>query len=99
MIEKKNERLGVSFQLPDRVTVRQQLAYYSGAGLAVGDELFERYWQGAKAIITDWKCEALPDIHADLGSLTDPKATDVILWAGMEVKRHMESLDSVPKNS
>ena len=54
MIEKKNERLGVSFQLPDRVTVRQQLAYYSGAGLAVGDELFERYWQGAKAIITDW---------------------------------------------
>lgn len=30
-MEYKNEQLGVSFSVPDSITVRQQLAYYSDA--------------------------------------------------------------------
>jgi hypothetical protein len=99
MADKVNEKLGVSFQLPDRVSVRQQLAYISSAGLATGNELFEKLWYGARAVVTGWKCEALPDINTDLDSITDPKATEIILWTGLEVKQYMDRLDTVPKNS
>jgi hypothetical protein len=94
-----NDRLGASFTLPDRPSVRQQLAYFSEAGIARGQELFERYWRGALTIIQDWKCAALPDPNIDLDALDDPKATEVILWAGIAAKNHMDALDNVPKNS
>lgn len=97
MIEKKNESLGASFQIPDRVTVRMQLAYFSEAALARGEELFVRLWEAAKAIIAEWKCEGIP-LDVDLDEATDPRATEVILWASTEVKAHMDSLERVPKN-
>jgi hypothetical protein len=99
MAEFKNEKLGASFTLPDKPTVRQQLAYFSEAGLARGQELFERYWRGALTVIQEWKCDLLPDAHADLDTVTDMRIVEVILWAGTQVKLYMEALDNVPKNS
>lgn len=97
-MEHTNEALSVSFTLPDKFTVRMQLSYYSN--LARGSELFERYWLGALAVLENWKCERIPDpLALNLDEVTDPKITDVILWVGLEVKRRMDTLEDVPKNS
>lgn len=94
----KNEQLGVSFTIPTRPTVRQQLEYLSEAGNARGREMWLRYWAGAVMLITNWVCEALPDPNVDLDSITDTKQTGIIMWAAIEVYRHMNSLDTIPKD-
>lgn len=94
-----NDKLGVHFTLPDKVTVRDQLAYFSNAGLAHGKQLFERFWLGAVSIIQNWKCDLIPDIEKfDLDAATDPNITNIVIWVGMRVKEHMDSLDDIPKN-
>ena len=98
MADRTNERLGASFSLPDRVTVRQQLGYYSEAGLARGAELWLRLWMGARNIVADWKCEIFPDPLADLDDITDPRVTEIVIWAALETKTYMDALDTVPKN-
>lgn len=97
-MEYKSDAFGVSFSVPDKVTVRQQLAYFSEAGRANGKEFIERLWLGARAVILDWTCPALPDLNTDLDSVTDPKTTQAIVWAALEVKRHMDNLEQIPKN-
>ena len=98
MAEFKNDELGVSFTVPDRLTVRQQLAYFSQAGLAQRKEFIERLWLGAKNIIEDWKCDLIPDIEFDLEKNTNTRVTQVIIWASLEVKKHFDALDDIPKN-
>ena len=97
-MEYKNEQFGLSFSVPDKVTVRQQLAFYSEAARASGDELFERMWLGARTVIQDWKCTAMPDLNANIDELTDPDAAGAIVWASMRVKEHMDGLENIPKN-
>lgn len=96
MAEMKNEKLGARLVIPDAPTVRQQLAYFSEVGLAKGRELFERFWLGAKAIITEWECDVPLDV--DIDKATDAKTAEVIIWAGLQVKIYMDGLDNVPKN-
>ena len=96
-MEYKNEQLGASFTVPDRITVRQQLGYYSEAALATGDELFTRLWLGARTLIQDWQCEGVP-LETDIETDTNPKAASVMIWAAMRVKEHIDRLESVPKN-
>jgi hypothetical protein len=98
MAEKKNEKLGASFTLPEPVTVRQQLSYFSEASLAYGEDLWFRLWRGALKVVGDWKCDLLPDPNIDLDDVSDPKITEVIFWASMEVKQYMDGLDRIPKN-
>ena len=97
-MEFKNEQLGASFKLPERITVRQQLAYYSEAALAFGDEFLVRLWKGARTLIQDWQCEGVP-LDIDIETDTNPKAASVMIWAAMRVKNYMDSLDELPKNS
>jgi hypothetical protein len=97
-MEYKNEQLGASFTVPDKITVRQQLAYYSEAALAFGDEFFIRLWKGATALIQDWQCADVP-LTTDIETDTNPKAASVMIWAGMRVKEHIDRLETVPKNS
>lgn len=98
MPERSNEALGVSFRLPDRLTVRQQLAYYS-ARLADGQgDQFAALWRGALALVEDWRCESLPDPRgADLDALYDPRITGVVLWTGTTVSAYVRELEAVPK--
>lgn len=100
-MEFKNDELGVSFTLPEpeKITVRMQMAYLSDAGFAYGKEYFERLWLGARTILSNWKCELIPDLQKlNLDAETNPKITDVIFWSGWEVKKYMDNLDKVPKN-
>jgi hypothetical protein len=89
-------REGCTFTIPDKITVRQQLEYFSaGAGLP----LALRHWEGAKTLVQKWECAELPDYTVDLDSITDPKATTFIIWAGIQVMQFVNALDSIPKNS
>ena len=99
MPEFKNAKLGVTFRVPDHPTVRQQLAYFSEAGMARGSQMFERLWLGALTLMEDWECELLPDPKVDLDGLTDPKVVQVLLWSGLNVEVHMNQLEEIPKVS
>jgi hypothetical protein len=96
MPEFTNEPLNCSFKVPDRPTVRQQLAWYSQ--LRSGESRLDNYWEAAKAILQDWQCPALPDYKTDLDSLTDPTQTSIIIWAGSQVLVYMQGLEDLPKN-
>src|SRR3990167_7604281 len=54
MPEFTNADFGAKFRVPDRPTVRQQLAYFSEAGMARGKEMFERLWLGGLALAGGW---------------------------------------------
>jgi hypothetical protein len=98
-MEKKNEALGVSFTLPERITVRLQLKYNSEAVFAWGKERFERYWLAAQTIIQDWKCDLIPKPdELNLDEVFDPKIAEIITWTAWEVKMYMDKLDQTPKN-
>ena len=83
------------FVVPDKITVRQQLAYFS-AGMDA--PVLERYWQAAVPLISEWECPIFPDNKASLDDATNPQVTAILVWAGLQVKRHIDSMDDVPKN-
>lgn len=93
----KHESPQASFSVSNKITVREQLAYFS-ASAAFDRPLFERYWLAAIPLIRDWQCELMPDIRADLEKIDNPQVTQVIIWAGLEVKKHLDRLGEVPKN-
>ena len=100
-MEFKKEEPECTFAVPEKVTVRQQLAYISASSSVDQSQFLEKTWEAAKAIIIpqSWRCPIMPELGADLDTLTDPKIADLILWVGMQVREHMNSLESVPKNS
>ena len=96
-MEYTNEELKTTFSVPDVVTVRRQLVYFSNSGDS-SEERFVRIWNAAKTLIENWKSEVLPDININLDEITNPDATALIVWAGLRVMVHMNSLKEVPKN-
>jgi hypothetical protein len=94
----ESESLGVSFSLPDRLTVREQLAYRERAFMT-GDSVFERIWLGAVPLIKNWKCDHIPDPAAvDLATETSAKVARVVAYVANVAAEHVASLDDVPKN-
>jgi hypothetical protein len=92
------ERDDCKFEIPDRPTVRQQMMYI-GKTSGGADGLYPlRFWDGARALITEWKCEKFPNKDADLDSVDDPVIADILLWAGLQVWTHISSLEELPKN-
>ena len=87
------------FTVPDRITVRQQLAYYSTAAGLPDKKMFERTWEAAVDLVTDWECVLFPDYKQSLDEVTSPKIAEIIVWAGQQVRTHINSLDAIPKNS
>lgn len=100
MAEYKNERLGVSFELPDRVTVRQQLAYRGQVALATSEDTFAVHWKAVLPLLENWQCEKAPDPKAvNLDEETDVDVADVVTWTANMAAGHMLALRSTPKNS
>jgi hypothetical protein len=97
-MEYKNEKLSARFVVPDKITVRQQLAYLSEISSAASSNHIEKLWIGARPLITEWECPDLADIDTDLSKIDNPKVTDVIMWVAVEVKKHINNLESIPKN-
>lgn len=100
MAKYENEALGVAFELPDKITVRQQLRFRSAIAFSGESGVYERYWTGALQLMTDWTCERWPDARAiDLDGDDDPAVVDLIQYVGNVTAVHMLELRSVPKNS
>lgn len=101
MANYKNERLGTSFTVSDSLTVREQLRYKQAIALSVvRPDLYERHWDGVKAVARDWKCDILPDMsELNFDTMTNPRMTEIVYWACNEVAGHMNDLEEVPKNS
>lgn len=96
-MEFKNDKC--TFTVPDRPTVRLQMQWYGAAGGIDGATTWVRYWEGAKQLIQNWKCESMPDLNAiDLDVLTNPSDREILIWAGLQVLQHMNSLEDIPKN-
>ena len=96
-----NEDLGLSFDVPDSVTVKQQLRYRRAISHGIqSDDTYELYWQGALKVVENWKCEHVDDPDTlDLDTETRSIVTDIVFWTCNQVAAHMLSLDNLPKNS
>jgi hypothetical protein len=89
---------GVRFTVPDKTTVRQQLAYFSVVSGIDEAQTLERRWEGAKTLIEEWECELIPDKDVELDELYSLEQTNILIWAGTKVVLHMNSLEETPKN-
>lgn len=85
--------------VPDKPTVLQILLHDSVRYDARDKGAILNLWEMAKTLITEWECEALPDMDADLSEVTDARAARVIEWAGLTVSAFRRSLDAIEKNS
>jgi hypothetical protein len=84
------------FSVPDKITIRQQMAYFSAG---IDAPVLERLWIAAIPLISDWQCEIFPDHKASLDEATDPRITQVLSWAGLRVKQHIDAMGLIEKNS
>lgn len=98
-MEYKNDGLSVRFIVPDKITVRQQLAYLSDVTAQRGNNQIEKMWIAARGLITEWECNDFPDMDMDLDKTYDPRVTDILVWSALEVKKHINALENIPKNS
>ena len=97
---KTEEYGGARFVVPDEPTVLNILLHDSlRFALAQEENYILKLWEMAKALITEWEAEALPDMNADLAEVTDPRAARLIEWAGIQVSEFRRNLDHIPKNS
>ncbi len=87
----------VHFALPAHPTVKQQLVYFSRYADTRAEPMYLRLWYSAAILITEWQCAALPDLNIDLDQITDPDATDAIMWAGNTVLKYINDLEALPK--
>jgi len=94
----KFEREDCTFEIPDRPTVRQQLLFFGAASGVSSNDAMLRYWEGAKALIVKWESKVIPDYKISLDDMTDPTQAQLIIWAGLEVLKFMNSLEDIPKN-
>ena len=96
----ENESLGAAFDIADKFTVREQLAFRSRIAEAAGESAFVRYWQAALTVVTNWTCAALPDPAAlDLDNESDGRLADLVQWTANTVAGHMQGLETPGKNS
>ena len=95
---KRDEPVKVSFVIPDRPTVRQQMAYYSEATSVTGRAHLERLWLGARSLIMEWNCDLFKH-DVDLDSVSDPEIMNTMIWASIQVRDHLNRMGELPKNS
>lgn len=92
MAEFKNERLGVSFELPDKFTVRDHLRFKDAAMMSGADDTFSRAWAGIVPMISGWECKTIPDpktFNIDEGGNAS-RAADIIAWVVNVALGHMD---------
>ena len=97
-MEVKNDDLGVSFTLPDKLSVFDQLQYKS---LMIPTKeskgMYNILWLAAKELVDNWKCKSLK-IGTDLKTITDPAAADIVEFVGLKVFAHYNSVEKLPKD-
>ena len=97
-MEYRDDELGTHFELPDKPTVRQFLAFDSAVELNRSLSMYERLWIGVVAVAQGWESQ---HVSLEDGLNTAPSATaiEVIKWAGLVAYSHFQGVREVPKNS
>lgn len=99
MAKYENAELGVSFSLPDKITVRGQLQFRERVFSSDGD-MYSRYWEGIAPLLKDWECDLIEDPEAvDLDTETSVQIANIVHWVSNQAALHMTQMDDVPKNS
>lgn len=93
----REEPVKIRFTIPDRPTVRQQMAYYSEATGVTSKAHLERLWLGARSLILEWECDLFKH-DVDLDEVTDPQVTDIMLWVAIQVRNYLNGMGELPKN-
>ncbi len=95
----ENEKLGVSFSLPKKLNVRQQLGIKSRMVLMYDiNDYYMIFWQAVLPIIEDWQCDRIPSpADIDMNNETDPQVTDIIVWVCSRVNTWLQDLEGVEK--
>lgn len=89
-----------AFDIADRFTVREQLAYRSRIAEAIGQPMLLRLWAGALTVMTNWKSVPVPDAATfDMDASGDAAAADAIQWAANTAANHMAALEMPDPNS
>ena len=98
MTHYEREGGGASFDIADKFTVRQQLAYRSLLA-EPGEPLFVRHWAATQTVITNWQSDVIADPATfDLDASSDTRAADVIAWASNKVAAHITRQEAVDPN-
>ena len=90
------------FDMPDTLTVRQQLAIRNRITRAQvrGSDLIPLWWEIGKELMTGWSSDSVPDPTAvDLDTETNPAVANVVWEAALMVADWFHSLGNVEKNS
>jgi hypothetical protein len=103
MAKIENEKLGLSFTLPDKPTVYQILIFDSKLSESIRQPQFLKLWEIAKTVISDWQCEAFPDYKVALETINGEdndmnKIARIIEFVGAQAIAWRNELDLVSKN-
>ena len=91
MAEFENKELGVKFTVPEELSLRDELAYYSGVDPS--QPWMVSMWQSALVLIRDWECKEIPNPHQlDLDKRQKRQVFQIVTWAGAQVSSHVNRL-------
>lgn len=93
-----SDKLGLAFDLPDKLTVRQVIGYRERVAFAPSGGMFTAHFDAVRPLLAGWECKAYPDpTKIDLDS-DDLGLVDVVVFVANTAASHMSNLDNVPKN-
>lgn len=93
-----SDDLGVSFSLPERLTVRAGLDLRARLADSANDNAYIRWWLAAVPLLEDWDCPDLPDPAAlDVDTDATWHLLDIVQYVANQTASHMLELESVPK--
>lgn len=99
--EYTNETLGVSFSLPKKITVRQNLRIASRMTMMADlDDYYFVFWYAIVPLIDneDWKCELIPDPKELSFNDDNPILSKIVMWIVTQANNWLSNLGMTEKN-
>ena len=93
----EDKELGVSFTIPDRITVGSFLEYHSLKDFSEPEERWLKAWEASKAVVEDWQCPLLPEMDKLNLSSNDARLVKIVRWTAGEAAEHIARLMTIPK--
>src|SRR5512139_4107608 len=99
MAHYENQEIGVSFDLPDDPSALQIIRYDSERIERSGEPAILILWECVKPLITNWACDALPNLTTPLDNVKSLQAAQAVEWSAFRGVEWRNGLDTVSKNS
>lgn len=96
---KETDLVDARFDLPDTLTVRQQLDISNKMAFGRNDNPMVMWWEIAKSLMTNWQSEIMPDpLVVDIDTETNREITAIILWCSSATVKWYNELGQLEKN-